>query len=41
MFAEPLAMVAGVRMRLRVAVSIREKLQVPDGWCSSGLSAKE
>src|SRR5210317_2561626 len=23
------------------ALSIREKLQVPVGWCSSGLSAKE
>jgi len=23
------------------ALSILEKLQVPDGWCSSGLSAKE
>ena len=23
------------------ALSIREKLHVPDGWCSSGLRAKE
>ena len=24
-----------------LAVSILEKLQVPDGWCSSGLSSRE
>ena len=27
--------------RLRVALSILLKLQEPEGWCSSGFSAKE
>jgi hypothetical protein len=26
---------------INIALSILEKLQVPDGWCSSGLSANE
>jgi hypothetical protein len=25
----------------KVALSILEKLQVPEGWCSSGFNAKE
>ena len=29
------------RDNARVALSIREKLQVPEGWCSSGVRAKE
>jgi hypothetical protein len=28
-------------LSLRTALSILEKLQVPEGWCSSGLRAKE
>jgi hypothetical protein len=30
-----------VSVRLSVALSMRDMLQVPLGWCSSGLSAKE
>src|SRR6056300_637595 len=32
---------AAGRVTATWALSIREKLQVPVGWCSSGLSAKE
>jgi hypothetical protein len=32
---------ASVSVRFSVALSIREKLQLPEGWCSSGLMAKE
>src|SRR5210317_598182 len=35
-----LATAAG-RVTATCALSMREKLQVPVGWCSSGLSAKE
>ena len=33
-------LLASEGLRIRVALSILEKLQVPDGWMSSGLSAK-
>ena len=33
--------VALERTSCKVALSIREKLQEPEGWCSSGLRAKE
>ena len=28
-------------LKINLALSILEKLQVPDGWCSSGLRANE